>query len=194
MPDGAILVWDLAPASWPHDTAVKAPDRRQLDALWSDLAADARAAHRAIHRLTAAPAQAVPFLKDRLRPAAAVDAKRLAKLLGDLDADQFSVREAAAGELTQMGEAAEPALRRALAGKPSLAVRRRVETILVGPRPVPPATALRTLRAIRALERIGTPEARAVLRTVAGGAAAARETRTAKASLERLGRQSAGRP
>jgi hypothetical protein len=37
-----------------------------------------------------------------------------------------------------------------------------------------------------ALERIGSPDAQAVLETLAGGAPGARETKEAKASLERL--------
>jgi hypothetical protein len=50
---------------------------------------------------------------------------------------------------------------------------------------VPPAATLRVLRGIQVLERIGTAEARGVLRDLASGAAA-RETREAKAALERL--------
>jgi hypothetical protein len=42
------------------------------------------------------------------------------------------------------------------------------------------------LRAIEVLERIGTPGAQELLRKLAGGAAAARQTREAKAALQRL--------
>jgi hypothetical protein len=45
---------------------------------------------------------------------------------------------------------------------------------------------LQALRAVEVLERIGTPEARKVLETLATGAPAARLTREAKASLGRL--------
>jgi hypothetical protein len=48
---------------------------------------------------------------------------------------------------------------------------------------------LRTLRAIQALERIGTTEARHVLRQLTSGARAARETREANKALERLARR-----
>ena len=47
---------------------------------------------------------------------------------------------------------------------------------------------LRELRALEALERIGTPEARGHLRVLSRGAPAARLTEEAKASLERLSR------
>jgi hypothetical protein len=49
------------------------------------------------------------------------------------------------------------------------------------------------LRAIEVLEHIGTPEARQVLDTLARGAAVARVTQEAKASLKRLAQQT-GRP
>ena len=44
------------------------------------------------------------------------------------------------------------------------------------------------LRAVAVLERIGTPQARRVLATLAGGAEGARLTREAQASLQRLRR------
>jgi hypothetical protein len=47
---------------------------------------------------------------------------------------------------------------------------------------------LRTLRAIRVLEHIGTAEARELLRKLAGGAAEVRETREAEKALQRLQR------
>jgi HEAT repeat protein len=134
------------------------------------------------------------MLADRLRPAAVVDAKRVEKLLGDLDSERFTVREAAARELIRMGEQIEPALERVLDGKPSLEVRNRVQAIQASLHGVPPAPTLRTLRAIRALEQLGMPEARHILRKLAEGAAEARATREAKKALDRLAlRGSSGR-
>ena len=52
---------------------------------------------------------------------------------------------------------------------------------------MPPAATLRQLRALVALERIGTEEARTVLRGLAAGAADARLTQEAAAALRRLG-------
>ncbi len=186
MNDGALLVWDV-PARRVK-AAAKTPDGKTLETLWSDLTGDAGGAHRAIAALTATPAQSVPFLADRLRPAAAVEAKRLTKLRADLDSEQFPVREAAAEQLLQLSDDIEPTLRRFLQEKPSLEARRRLETILASDRPVPRAATLRTLRAIRVLESIGTAEARKILSNLAEGAAEARTTRAAKSALERLAR------
>jgi RNA polymerase sigma factor (sigma-70 family) len=192
MPDGTALVWDLAPQTWPAPAAGRALGPKELEGLWADLGADARAAHRAIRALAAAPARAVPFLAGRLRPAGAVDAKRVERLIGDLDNDRFEVRDAAAKELTQMGEQVEPALRRVLEGKPAPEVRKRVQAALAQLRGAPPAAALRALRATQALERVGTPEARRVLEGLSRGAAADRLTREAQAALRRLAGPPAG--
>jgi hypothetical protein len=187
MHDGEILVWDLSPASWSAGKPVGKLGRKEFDALWSDLAGDARKAHRALHALPAAPEQAVPFLGERLRPAVAVDAKRIEKLLADLDSKQFAAREVAARELAELRERIEPALQRALQGKPTLEASRRLRAILAEPL-VPPTETRRTLRAIAALERIGTAEARRLLEKLGGGVDG-RETREAKAALERLSRR-----
>ena len=58
----------------------------------------------------------------------------------------------------------------------------------------PPPEWLQSLRAVEVLERIGTLEAKQVLRELADCAPATRLTREAKASLERLARQAGVRP
>ena len=55
--------------------------------------------------------------------------------------------------------------------------------------PIAPPEVLRTVRAIAALERVGTPEARAVLERMAQGNPDALETRDAKSVLNRLVRR-----
>ena len=115
-----------------------------------------------------------------------VDAKRVEKLLADLDNRKFATRETAAGELAGLRERIEPMLRQALRGHSSAESRRHLRAILARPL-VPPVETRRTLRAIAALERIGTSEARRLLEKLGGGVSA-RETREAKAALERLSR------
>jgi hypothetical protein len=106
-----------------------------------------------------------------------------------LDSDVFTVRDKATKELRKLGELAEPAYRKALAARPALEMSRRLQELLddVGQQQWrPSAEDLRQLRAIEALERIGTPEARRLLETLASGANGARQTREARAALQRL--------
>jgi hypothetical protein len=160
------------------------------DALWADLAADdAARAYRAMCGLSAAPRQAADLLGKHLRPVPVVEEKELAPLLEQLEADDFKARQRATEELEKVGEQAVPALKKALAGKPSLEARKRLEGLLERLTGQTPAPLLRSLRAVEVLEHLGTPEAKQVLLTLAGGALASALTREAKASLERLTRR-----
>jgi WD40 repeat protein len=186
MDDGTILVWDV-PAQSVQKTPP--PSRQTLEALWSDLAGEARKAHRAVYTLATTPTQTLPFLAKHLQAAEEIDARRVTKLLADLDSDQFAVREAATGELLRLSDEIEAALRRFLQSKPSLEARRRVEAIRASARPVPSRATLRTIRAIRILESLDTAEARELLHKLCEGAVDARATREANAALERLRRR-----
>jgi hypothetical protein len=182
--DTTALVWDLIGGG---SASLSAAGR---DACWLDLAdKDAAKAYRAVCRLIAAPADALTLLRPRLKPVDGVDARRIERWIADLDADVFSVRDKATAELRKLGELAEPALRKILASRPSLELRRRVQSLLDDIaqhqwRPTPEL--LRQLRAVEVLERLGTPEARKLLETLAGGAAGARQTREARAAVQRL--------
>jgi hypothetical protein len=119
-----------------------------------------------------------------------VDAKHLASLIDDLGSDRFEAREKARLGLEAQGELAETALRRVLAGNPGLEVQRRVEGVLDKLDREPPLPEqLRLLRAVTALERAGTKEARQLLELLASGAPQARVTQDAQAALERLARR-----
>jgi HEAT repeat protein len=124
-------------------------------------------------------------LRKHVKAAPPSDVKRLGQLIADLDNDEFAVRERAQRQLEGMGEDAAPALRKALAGKPALEVRRRIESILMKARTLSPAT-LQVVRAVEVLENIGTLEARELLKSLADGVPEAVLTQEAKASLERL--------
>jgi len=163
---------------------------KQLDDWWADLAsADARRAYAAIWKLIAASDEAVRLIKERFQPAKEVDSKRVDQLITDLDNDKSAIREKASKELETMGAEAWPAMRRALAEKPSDETKQRLEVLLALPPVVRDPEVLRALRAIQVLEHIGRPEARRVLETMAKGAAKSRITEDAKASLARLGRR-----
>src|SRR5262249_49925638 len=90
---------------------------------------------------------------------------------------------------------AAPALRRALGGRPALEVRKRLEGLLEKALLRPPTgPELQALRAVEALEKIASPEARQVLRGLAKGAPEARLTREAMAALGRLTRRPVSSP
>jgi WD40 repeat protein len=180
--DNVVFLWDVTGARTP--AAVK----KTPSAWWNDLVSeDGKRAGDAIAGLLRKSEASVAFLQDRLRPAEALDEKRLARLLADLDSDTFEAREAASLELARFGEPAEAALRRALKDRPSLEARRRIEDLLnkLERRELAPET-LRTLRAIEVLEHLGTAEARRCLDALAKGAPQTRPTSEAKRALDRL--------
>jgi RNA polymerase sigma factor (sigma-70 family) len=186
--DTTVLLWDVTP--YARAAAGLAPAVAEIDALWSELRGDAARAHRAIARLTAAPpAQVVSFLKGRLHPVAAPDGSRVAALLKQLDSPTFVERDQAMRALSSMGDAVEPALRTALAAKPSPEVRRRVEELLADLDPTRPGSErVRTGRALEVLERVGGADARDLLRELAAGEQAVWLTQEARASLRRIER------
>lgn len=186
--DTTALVWDVLGQSAPGSTEPLSPE--QLQALWTDLAgADAAKAFDAIGRLTASPEQAVPMLKTKLRPVSAAGKQQVARLIADLDSDDFAVREKAMEQLRQLSERAELDLREGLKGKLSLESRKRIEELLEAVRAAALSPDnLRNLRAVEVLEYVGTSAAQDVLKTLAKGASSARLTREATASLERLAR------
>jgi hypothetical protein len=158
---------------------------------WSALAdPDERRAHWAAWALEAHPAEALALFKERLRPAAPFDFGKVAPLLADLDSDSFAVREKASAGLVGLGYRAAGPLKKALAGKPSLETRRRIECILaVLEKEKRPADVRRPVRAVELLERIGTPAARQLLAALAKGDAEAPQTQMARLALARLTRE-----
>jgi hypothetical protein len=187
--DTTCLIWDVTGLEHRPKILLSGAE---LTALWNDLAAEyAARAYRAVWRLTGDSEAAVRFLHKQLTaPAAAPDPKQLASLIADLDSNRFSVRQTASNELASLEELAEPALRQALANKPSPEARRRLEALLdrIQTRTLP-SEQLRAVRAVAVLEHVASPEARRLLAALAKGAPEARLTQEAKASLERLTRR-----
>jgi WD40 repeat protein len=186
--DTTALLWDVGALDSPRQPVALTPDQRA--ACWADLAGGAERAYACMWKLVEDEG-AVAYLRTVLRPVSAPpDAAVFARLLADLDSDQFAVRSRASEQLAALGPAAEGALRKALTDKRSAEVRRSLEGLLralEGQR-------VRYGRAIEALEWMNTSEARRLLEALTRGAADAWLTQEAKISLQRLaGRPPAGR-
>jgi RNA polymerase sigma factor (sigma-70 family) len=183
--DTTILVWDLTGGK----SAARELSPDEMEHAWADLAdPDDRTGYHAAGTLAAAPRRALPLLAQRLRPVAVLterSRRRVATLSAGLDNDSFTEREKATAELRGMGSVIDTLLRAALEGNPSAEVRRRLEGIRKVIAEDPPEW-LRTRRALRALERIHSPEARQILERVAAGEPDARPTLEAKAILARI--------
>jgi RNA polymerase sigma factor (sigma-70 family) len=191
--DTTAMVWDVPG----HKSTKAAPppfSRDKLRSLWNALAdADAVEAGRSIWAFSADPRQAVPFIAERLRELPPADPQRIPQLVADLDSPNFKLREVAEKRLEALGKLAEPSLRAALTRLVSLEVRRRIEKLLDKREAAvhSPAT-LQTLRALEALEHVGTPEARQALDSFAKQAPAVYFQQEAKAAAERILKRSRG--
>jgi WD40 repeat protein len=186
--DATVLFWDVAAISKPISVAPAVLSAKQLAALWDDLADNnAAKAYQAINQLAASPAEAAPFLKARLKPIPHIDPKLLDKLFDELNSEKFKVREKASFELEKLGDLALGELQKRLVQKPTLELRQRMEKLLLkllGP--VTSPEMMQQMRAIEALEKMGTPEALEVLVGLAKGAPGHRVTEDASAAAKRL--------
>jgi WD40 repeat protein len=198
--DSTILLWDVTGRFRDGELRPAKLSEKELEDRWAGLASnDAMRAGRAIWSLVAAGPQAISLLGERLRPAIAkVSPELVDRLITDLDAENFKTRQKARRELAKLGELCEPALRRALAKRPSLELRRSLQELLSQldeeRKGSPSGDVLRGARAVEVLEQIGTPEARQVLKTLAKGAPLARLTHEAQAALQRIDWRMARRP
>jgi len=182
--DTTALVWNM-PAAAPRGAKALAPN--DLDACWRALAGnDAAKAYTAICDLSASPKDALALIKDKVKPAGVIEPKRIEELIGQLDSNQFQVRDKAGKELASMGDQIVPAVDQALTKNITLEFRRRLEdvrgkvtSVILG------GEKLREYRAVEVLERIKTPESRQVLESLARGAPDTLLTNAARAALKR---------
>jgi RNA polymerase sigma factor (sigma-70 family) len=182
-PDGKLLAtggydqvaytWSLKPANVPD---------RPLDALAGD---DARRAWEAVWALAADP-DGPKRLRERFPPVAEPKPETVQQWIADLDHPTFARREAAETALAKAGRLTEPAVRRALEGKPTAEARQRLEKVLAGISHRPTAEDIVHSRAVHAMELANTEAARKVLAEWAAGTDGAWLTTDARAALERL--------
>lgn len=189
--DGTVLVWntDILPRT---ERAARL-SQDELAGLWAELLKDdAAGAFQAVLGLSTKGDQAVAYFKERLRPVPNTHQAKIARSIADLNSELYAERAKATQELLRLREEARPALEKALAAKSSLELIRRVETILAkldaeAKNPaIPTGEALRQVRAIEVLEKIGSPDAERLLAELASGAPHADLTREAEGSLARL--------
>lgn len=179
-PDGPVYVWDLLgePARW---------DAAKADAVWNDLASsDAKVAFGAIRKLRANPAEAVAFLKERVKLPAIPSDEAVAKMLKGLDAAAFAERERSQRDLTATADLIRPKLKTARKTASEEAGRRLDQIVKAADGWTPDK--LRHVRACEVIEWIGTPEAIGLLKRWAVGPEGARLTVESKESVARKSR------
>jgi WD40 repeat protein len=185
--DGQVFFWDLIGLNKEDRDAADKLTAKDADRLWNDLQSDdAAKADHAMRLLRGAPKVALTLLQDRLKPAAGAEQEKIDKLIADLDSEGFDDRAKATQELENLGEIAEPALRKALEAKPSLEASQRIEELLqkfTKKTFTPEKT--REDRALEVLEHMGGEDARSLLEKLAGGVDGAWMTQQAKVAMER---------
>lgn len=182
LPDSTALIWDL-PAPIQEKVGVLTPE--ELERFWADLGGtDARRAFLVIGKLTSVPAQVLPLVRDRVKPAKAPAAEEIKQLVKDLEDETFRKREVASKRLDQLGPEADPVLRSVMPAKPSLELERRLEKHFAEVRTIPKEELL-YVRTVRLLADIDSADAQELLQVLAGGAAEAWRTRAAQAALKR---------
>ena len=149
-----------------------------VEKIWADLGRhDDEGCLQALNdmeRLEKAADLAVPFLSERLKPAPAVDTSGVAKLIAELDSNDFATRDKAFKALAPFGSKALPLLERKLQDKDiSLEMQNSLKRLIQDANGSEgrglSADDIRAVRAIAVLEQIGTPPARAILEKVARG-------------------------
>ncbi len=184
--DGTALVWEIPDKplpTGPVEAAVTGFDEayRLLGS------ADAAQAQRGLDYLYRRPAEAVKQLGERMPAPTPVPAATLVQHVTDLGSDEFQTREAAMKALEKVGGEASALLKEAVEKSPSPEVRKSA-TELLGKIDAPVARPddLKVLRAVEAMENLGTPEARALLEKWAAGPAGHRITVEATTALARV--------
>jgi WD40 repeat protein len=142
----------------------------------------------AVASLAAAKDDGVAWLEGKLAPVPKPDPAQVRKWLAQLADNDPDKRDAASRELAALGARVEAELKEALKSSSDAEVQRRLKDLLQDARPlwVRDRDTVRAVRGVYVLERVGSDRAVKLLKTLAEGDSAARLTREAKISLERL--------
>jgi hypothetical protein len=145
-------------------------------------------ANEAVASLATGKDSSVKWLEGKLSPVRKPDADKVKKWLAQLNDDEPLKRDDASRELAALGPLVEEDVKKVLADKPDAEVKRRLEEIMRNMRSlwVSDRDTVRAIRSVYVLERIGSERAMVLLKKLAEGEPAARLTREAKISLERI--------
>jgi hypothetical protein len=190
--DSTVLLWDLTGARTEKALPEKLT-KDNLETLWSDLASpDASCAYRAMGKVIARPESTLPLLKERIAvvksPANVGD---IEKYIAELGSEKYETRERASKELGKLGGFTEPALRKHLDKQLTLEIRKRIEKLLDAideARNAPTGDNLRLLRAVEALETLGSAAALEILEAWSKGVSGVLLTEESTAALRRASR------
>ena len=163
--DGPLLLWDVR-----GDLTKSAkPDAAGWDAAWAALGGDgAEAAFRAVRLFALHPDDGAAELKRRFADRKPPTAEAVAALVRQLDDRDYATRERATKELRELGFAAFPALKRALADNPPEELRARAERLLAA---TTSPDQRRAERAVEAMQLAGTQAAKNLIAEWARGPA-----------------------
>ncbi|MCE9564456.1 MAG: PQQ-binding-like beta-propeller repeat protein [Planctomycetes bacterium] len=182
--DGTVLVWEVPEKAGGPPEAVVAGFDEAFRLLGSP---DPASAQRGMEFLYRSPGETPKQCGERIAVPAPTAPDRIAKLIKDLDDEDFPVRSAAVKELDAIGGEASSQLRAAIEKSSSAEVRKLAGEVLTRIETnAPKADDLRMLRAIEVLEGLASPEARNVLTKWASGPVGHRLTTEATAALKRL--------
>jgi WD40 repeat protein len=187
--DRTLLVWDVRALLDRKTPAEPVRSEKEVAELWEVLGRrDARQANRALARLSASRKLFLPFVSDRLWSTA--HQETIGLLIRALDDEDFDIRERAVRDLQKWDDLAEPALRQALASKPSAEAKRHIRGLLdrFDSLVCSALEGARAVRLVEALEETGDLQARELLQRAARDFPATRLGREATAALGRLAR------
>jgi hypothetical protein len=184
-----VLLWDCTGCEWDQSKMVLKAPKFEPDQMWDALGSeDTRLANKAVWTLSMGDEAVRAMLRERLHPAK-WNRKQIEQLVSDLGSELYEVRKTATKELENIGEAAEPLLKKTLSAGPNLEGRRRIEAILQRISTNPDH--MRTRRAIRILEHMGDDTSLRILESLATGSEEAVLTQKAKGALARMRTKSA---
>jgi WD40 repeat protein len=185
-PGGDIVLWDMAAAGKAAARAADDFGPLELEELWTALAGAPRPAQQAVHTLAALGNRAVAFLRNKITLPPPPDPKRWAALIEYLADAQPVVRDLAQAQLEACGEAVLPLLRESIknARAPARTHLEQLAAKLAAKATGPER--LRYIRALQAVEQIGTPPSRSLLEVWSAGPAHSLLAQDARSALERL--------